>query len=246
MIICTKEEPLRPNGYLYAVDEATGRIVLSKFANSHLNRYYFLFKFNPSHGKQKDQFAEPIAQLLEAIAQETALPATWVAAWDDASGDLHTPIRSKVAASQRRKQGYSIFVEPEAEPKPQLSLVTKPTLSVATKAADTFRGLDGKPFDCYGIFNGQFLVLGKPPALETFVSGNIRATMDTLASRRKLSPSEKFLTLIEDRKLSLIYQEYDIYENGYFVLIVVAPHKLNLDGLLENNLVDEVRTEYLF
>lgn len=241
MITLTKEEPLRPNGSLWAVDDATGRIILSTFANARLNRYSFLFR--PETDTQPDQEIKAlVAQLVKELARQINKPASWVDAWDDHSGDLYTPTRARTTALWHRKDGYTIYEEPGQIARPQLSLGMTPRLSIAIKPAGLLQNSKGEKLKFFGNFRG-FLAFGKLLPLETFTNSRARATMSAVANR-SFTPSAEFLSWFEEQHLSLIYQEYD--ERGYFFIIVVVPQKLDIEALITQGLVNKISTEPMY
>jgi hypothetical protein len=214
---CFAEEPLGPNEWLHSLDEVTGKVVLSRQHKPNLNRYSFLWR-----GHRRDA-AGQLSQLFQALNGQLADRATCVSAWTDRLAEIDLTIRSKRLASIKRKQGWTVL-ETEG-------------LSVATLPAEELSRTPCEFLDPSSPFEGYILTYGSNLAPELFTELPARPTMEMLAVWRKLAPSERFLSWLEDRQLSVAYRLDD--ESGRTSAILISPRRLDLAGLSSIGVIQE-------
>jgi hypothetical protein len=219
MFLCGQEEPLRANPYLYMLDEDTGRIELSETGHSRLSRYSFLWLGD------RGGFGAAASALVERISSQVGRRRFWVSVWTYAEpGTLRT--RSLLAFAKRSKEGWDIYHDE--------------TVAVASRPAEG-AGTDGYRLPGYDWRDGHLaLFLGEISSPEELLRGPAGATLRLFAERTPLAPSERFLSWLGDHALGVIYENTD--HSGRPGLVAVCPDKSQIEQLLADGIVEEIRT----
>lgn len=206
-MIAIVEEPLRPNEYLYALDEQTNRLVLSDLVIESLNRYYFVCDGD------FDQASAYFHRLLSSIERQTGFQATLLSAWTANEAGIDFSIRSKRIATEKVKQGWRVW--------------QREKLAVATKIRDAYEDSSLNITDFFKQFEATILLFGELSSGDIFLEQPLQASVSMLAAWRRFSPSNEFLEWLARDKTSVMYVLKE--ESGQIGFVVVSPIRLRLE-----------------
>lgn len=213
---CNIEEPLRFNEQLYALNEQTGRLVLSHIESDILNRY----SFGWTEGAGRAQ--EFISCIINALPKPMNESINLLSAWVDNMAGVDLGVRSKWIKSQKLRENWVVCQDKE--------------LSIATKQIP----ISGENIITMDIFNkpyeGTILMCGDTPSPETFLRSPVRRSVSQLAARRKFSPSKEFMVWLE-RMDYLAVGYFTKEERGDIIFTVVSSNQIHLEGLYSRGIL---------
>ncbi len=219
MLKCGQEEPIKPNDYVYLLDEITHWSVLSDVDDPRLNRYSFVWLGRGSEGRSA------LARVVQAVMVETETTGTWVEAFrTDGLGR----IRSKVSVKGRTQQGWGLY-----EDDTLAIVVSPPTNSVPDTLA-----LPTQPGYSTGAPSKLLLFLGPAPPPDVLAREPLRPTMERYAGAVDARPGWWFLNWLALTQHTMVYRATS--DAGHEGLVVVGTLEIPTERLLAAGVIQEI------
>ncbi len=216
MMVLGREEPLTWNKQIYALNETTNEIELSRVEDNGLNRYSFLWQ--GEFDQRNIKFTELIRHISETLNQDPC----WFLIWKTPkieNNPVHDPkLETRTAEGWATHAGESTTVGQKAI---DLDELTGPE-------PDGHKKL---PRD-----GGMFILMGEVPAAPDLTEHPVKNTMYVLGHTHEMAPSSSFLSWVRERSMTLVY--CNRHKHGRLGFIVVTPHKLELEPLKEKGFAD--------
>ena len=216
MMVLGREEPLVKNKLVYAFNEISGEVELSKVEDDGLNRYSFLWR--GEFDRRNARFADLIRHIGAHLNQDPC----WFLVWGTPRRDRNLVPDPKI--DQRETEGWATHkgeVITIGQKMDEPDNITGPE-----PAGHTHQYGDG----------GTFLLMGDVPTATDLVGPPAEKTLRKFAETREMAPSSPFLSFVRERGLTLAYFLRD--NQSQLGMITVTPHQLNLDSLKENGFAD--------
>ncbi len=216
MMVLGREEPLIKNKQIYALNEISGEIELSRVEDDGLNRYTFLWLGD------FDRRDTTFANLLRHISAELNKDPCWLLIWETPRHENNLLPDPKI--DLRNEQGWATHKGDHI------------TLGQRLVDLDTLSGPEpGGHEPKYGD-GGTFILMGDVPPATDLVCPPVGKTLQKFAYSREMAPSSPFLSWVRERRLTLAYFIRNMYSR--LGMIVVTPDRLELDPLREKGFVD--------
>ena len=224
MLVCGREEPIRPNGFIYQRTERPNWAVLSDFTDDRVNRYSFVWLGPPYETSEK------LTLLLQVVLSAWNAGGTWLAAYDT-GGQVGT--RSRLHLVKRKKECWDT--------------VDDGTLGIAVRAIDhiaedatvdnTLRLSPRHELPCAGLrWDSPVLVIGRTFSASSMAGA---ATRSALAGATwKMFPTRRFLGWLARTDRTLIYPAES--DADHPSLIIVGTCKIDVEGLVSRGIVSSI------
>jgi hypothetical protein len=245
MMVVGVEEPLQANPMLYALDDATGKKVLSHCTNDKLNRYSFVWT-GSAH-----EATERFAALLTLLGQKIPGHGAWVSAWTIPRNfeSWITATRWVINSSksdQRIAKGRKMWEEDKTRSENLVNsrrqmgwkLCEKQELVIALKNVDleTVTSFTSSDYS-YTDKGGIVLMAGSNISCEVFLQAEPQQTLSWMGQRKSIYPSQNFLAWLVEKQFTLFYEASD--DAGRPGIIVITPFCLPIDFAQNQSIVQE-------
>ena len=212
-----REEPLRENPYLTALDEAKRTLVLADFSMGTACRYSFVW------GRHGSGFQHESSKLLQDIGNALSMKTLCILGWKhDPSGVLKG--RSRHVASVLKNAGWRVHAEPGIG------------VAVADVTSDLARALDlARAMDC-----GSFIAFGDWSASDVWIRPPFRNTVEFFCWSHRLAPSREFVESLTLYSGAVAYRMEDDQQPPAVVLLTSQPVGDALLDLVQPNPTDAI------
>lgn len=196
-----REEPVRENPHLVALNEATRTLVLGDFATDTACRYSFIWE---RHGPG---FRQESCKLLEAIGHALSMKIVCILGWKhDVSGPLKG--RSRHLISVLEKSSWQVHAEPG------IGIAVADVASSALGQSLAFAATVG----C-----GSFVAFGDWGASDVWTRPPFRNTMEFFCWNHNLAPSKEFIESLGAYSGNVAYRVVDDQQPPTVVLLTSQP-----------------------
>jgi hypothetical protein len=225
MLVCGREEPIRPNEHIYQGIERVDRLVLSDVEDDRLNRYSFVWLGS------RDDASEKLTLLLQVVLSAWGAGGSWLAAYDT-GGQVAT--RSRLHLAKRKKEGWDT--------------VDDGTLGIAVRAIDhmekdatvddTIRLSPRHELQYAGLrWDSPVLVIGRAFSASSVARAATRSALARLAIW-SMTPTRKFLGWLARTERTLIYTAKS--HANHPGIIVVGTRRIGVEDLVSTGLVSSI------
>ncbi len=222
MMVLGREEPLIWNKQIYAFNEISNEIELSRVEDDGLNRYSFVWRGD--FDKRNQKFTDLIRHISQTLDQDPCWFLIWGTPRDEKNNRLHDPkleIRSNEGWATHAGEGVTVGQK----------LIDLDELSGPEPADHKKLARDA----------GTFILMGDLPAAPDLTEPPAVKTLNRFAYCSEMAPSSPYLSWVRERSMTLGYWNRNMH--SHLGLIIVTPHKLELDTLKEKGFADTLYDE---
>lgn len=222
MMVLGREEPLIWNKQVYALNEISNEIELSRVEDDGLNRYSFVWRGD--FEKRNQKFTDLIRHTSQVLNQDPCWFLIWKTPKNEKGNRLHDPKIEK-----RSNEGWETHIGENIT-------VGQKLIDLDELTGPEPAGHEKLPRDA-----GTFILMGDLPAAPDLTVPPVERTLDRFAYCSEMAPSSPYLSWVRERSMTLGYWNRDML--SHLGLILVTPHKLDLEPLKEKGLMDTLLDE---
>ncbi|QPJ61780.1 MAG: hypothetical protein G3M70_07745 [Candidatus Nitronauta litoralis] len=217
MMVLGREEPLTWNKQIYAFNEISNEIELSRVEDDGLNRYSFLWQGEFEQRNKK--FTDLLRHVSQTLEQDPCWFLIWETPRNEKGNRLHDP---KIEI--RNNDGWATHVG------------EKITVGQKLIDLDELSGPEPAGHKKLARDAGTFILMGDLPAAPDLTEPPAEKTLSRFAYCSEMAPSSPFLSWVRERSMTLGYWNRNMH--SHLGLVIVTRHVLDIEVLREKGFVD--------
>ncbi len=222
MMVLGREEPLVRNKRIYAFNEISNEIELSRVEDDGLNRYSFVWRGD--FEKRNQKFTDLIRHVSLTLTQDPCWFLIWETPKNDKGNRLHDP-----KVEKRINDGWATHVG-------EGFTIGQKLIDLDELSGPEPEGHKKLPGDA-----GTFILMGDLPAAPDLTFPPVEKTLSRFAYCSEMAPSSPYLSWVRERSMTLGYWNRDLL--SHLGLIIATPHKLDLETLKEKGFADTLHDD---